>query len=199
MTPRKEPTDSGHSEDWVFVSHEENRDERHPQYNEDNESSTQLASANAATDDGNHSHAHHDGNMTTEHEKDRLALCRKTESNGTSTETDSTNTVTGLDAGSAGRNAVVNIHPSNILTEYTLNRLQSELHQGYAADIPGWVKGTFYLSALANDVESSMQHSMLVRSGKSRASTVSSMSLDHEHTQPAIPLTHDFCEMGAWC
>jgi hypothetical protein len=197
MTSRREPTGSAHSEGWVLVTHEENRDERHPQYNEDNESSAQLASVSAPTDDDSDNLACCDNDKSTEYENNHSALFRKTESNGTSTETASTDTMTGLDAGHAAGNGVVNIHP--VLTEYSLGRLQSELRQNYTADIHGWVEGTFNLYAHVNDVEPSLQNSMLVRPGKSKASTVSSMSLDHEPTQSAMPAAHDFAKMGSWC
>ncbi|KAK0655678.1 hypothetical protein B0T16DRAFT_384504 [Cercophora newfieldiana] len=194
MTSRRDPTDSVDGESWVLVSHEEHRDERHPQYNEDNESSTQMAGAVAATDD-NHERRHVN-NMNVEVEGGHLAMSRRTESNG-ETETASTDTMTGLNLGDT---QAVNIHPTgSALSENSLRRHERELCQGFTASIPQWVEGTtgYSLCAHNNDLESSMLNSMVIGSGRSKASTV--MSLDHDLSQTDMPQAHDFSGMGGWC
>jgi hypothetical protein len=169
------------------VSHEEHRDSRHPQYNTDNMSSAQLARASAPTINNE---AHHVYDLT-EEEDDRLAWCRKTVSNG-STDTSSTNTVTVVGAVNTANDP---------LTEISLHLHQRELSQGYSANIPQWVQGTtgFALHAHAHRAESSMQHSILVRSRKSKASTISSVSQDREATRPSAPSPHDVFGAGGWC
>jgi len=199
MTSNGEPADSGHGDDWVFVTHDEHNDDRHPQYNSDNESSGQKAKASTPTD---RAQTYPDDDMSTEQENDHSALCRKTESNGTLTETASTDTMTGPCVSSVARSTGFNIDPAAaVLTEYSLRRLQKELSQSFPANISGWLEGTtgFNPYAHTNDFESSMQHSMLVRFGKSKASTMSSMSLEFEPAPPSRSRTHDVFGAGAWC
>jgi hypothetical protein len=174
------------------VTHEEHRDERHPQYNTDNMSSAQLATASAPT---THNETRHIYGMMVEEEDGHLALCRKTVSNGT-TDTSSTNTITGVGVvGAAGNGDVTT------LTEISLHLHQRELSQGYSPDIPRWVEGTtsFALHAHVHPVGSSMQNSMLVQSRKSKASTISSASLDREPTRLSAPSPHDVFGAGGWC
>ncbi|KAK0632436.1 hypothetical protein B0T14DRAFT_32899 [Immersiella caudata] len=186
MNSKREPTDSDRSEDWVLVTHEEHRDERHPQYNPDNMSSTQLAAAGAPTA---HHGAHHVHDMISDEEDGRLALCRKTVSNGT-TDTASTNTITG-DVGAAGAAGAVSINPP--LTEISLRLHQRVMSQGYSTEISRWIEGTtsFGHCARADQTESS------IRSRRSKASTIS--SLEREPTRPSVPSPHDFFGTGGWC
>jgi len=192
MVSKPEAIAAGEADGWVLVVYDDQFSEaRSPQYNEDNLSQPQLAGASTGNTDQDA--------MSVEQEDDHSALDHRTVSNAASTETASTETMTGLRSDISVTSSTASPSPSGqALTESTLLRHQRELSQTYVGHVGGWVQGTGLFNRFGNEFNSSMQNSMVYRIGQSGASTVSSMFLDLEPAVVVRSVSFDTLQIGAW-
>ena len=184
--------ESNLDDNWVMVQPQgPHTRERSPQYNEENECQERLASSSSA-DDGCFVDAQ-DNLMTQSLEG---ILSQKTVSHATST---SVETMTGLDM-SRSMNNVTTVHPTGpTLTESTLKNYQEVLRQGDAGGILGWLAGTCTCDRYTRHFAASVPPNLQAKTGRSKPSTVSSISLEGDLSSFPPPKMNYFLGMGAWC
>ncbi|KAK3695092.1 hypothetical protein B0T22DRAFT_93156 [Podospora appendiculata] len=181
---------------WVIVDNqftaEGHTKSRSPQYNGDNESSAQVASASS---DDKHFLA-----MFEDHESfglvDRSTTDHSPNSNGSSTVTGTSgDTLGGATGGGSSKAVTTSIHPK--LTQSSLQQLQDEERAKYpAGGVADWAAcaGTCRLN---KHLAPSTRHSLVVRSKASSTSHASSQ--DWLHPPPPSSAIEAIVAAGAWC